>query len=150
MPRPTDEQVLERAPIELFRCVLNDPNFGTYGHRGQAQQGVDLCGKRNGDPSHHVGVQCKLKADGKKLTKAIIKDEVEKALTFEPALTEYFIITTAPDDAALQKYARTLELDINRKCGRSFSIQIWGWNTVEREAQKYPSALKAFMPDYTP
>lgn len=150
IPKPTDEQVLERAPIELFRCVLNDPNFGTYGHRGQAQQGVDLCGKRNGDPSRYVGVQCKLKADGKKLTNAIIKEEVEKALTFEPPITEYFIITTAPDDAKLQAYARTLELEISNKFERVLSIQIWGWNTVEREAQKHPSALKAFMPDYTP
>lgn len=149
IPKPNDEQVLERAPIELFRQFLNDPNVTTYGRRGQAQQGVDIYGKRDGDPSCYVGIQCKLKGDEKQLTESIIKEEVDKALTFEPILKEYIIITTAPDDAKLQKYARILELEIKEKTSRVLSIQIWGWGTLEREIQKYPTALDAFYPDYT-
>lgn len=150
IPKPTDEQVLERAPIELFRSVISDPNFGTYGRRGQRQQGVDLYGKRNGDPARYVGVQCKLKADEKELTEKIIREEVRQALSFEPPLVEYFILTTAPDDARLQKFARQLEVQIKAESGRILSIQVWGWNTLEREIQRFPNAINAFMPDYTP
>ena len=150
IPKPTDEQVLERAPLELFRCVLNDPNVSTHGRRGQAQQGVDIYGKRDGNPSRYVGIQCKLKSNDKALTEDIVRDEVNKALAFEPRLTEYFIITTAPDDAGLQKFARVLEAENQKKHGRTMSIQIWGWNTMEREIQRYPSALREFFPDFTP
>ncbi len=150
IPKPTDEQVLERAPLELFRCVLNDPNVSTHGRRGQAQQGVDIFGKRDGNPSRYVGIQCKLKSNDKALTEVIVREEVNKALAFEPSLTEYFIITTAPDDAVLQKLARVLEAEIQKEHKRTMSIQIWGWNTMEREIQRYPSALREFFPDYMP
>lgn len=149
IPKPSDEQVLERAPLVLFRCVINDPNVTTYGRRGQGQQGVDSIGKRDGDPSRYVGIQSKLKGDGKDLTEAIVKEEVDKALTFKPELQEYFIITTAPDDAKIQQYARELEVEIQTNTGRVLSIQIWGWGTMEREIQKHPTALKEFYPDYT-
>lgn len=149
IPKPNDEQVLERAPLVLFRCVLDDPNVTTYGRRGQGQQGVDIIGKRDGDPSRYVGIQSKLKGDGKELTKTIVKEEVDKALTFKPELQEYFIITTAPDDAKIQQYARELEVEIQTNMGRVLSIQIWGWGTMEREIQKHPTALKEFYPDYT-
>ncbi len=150
IPKPTDEQVLERAPLELFRCVLGDPNVTTYGRRGQSQQGVDLYGKRDRDPSQYVGIQCKLKSSDKPLTEKIVREEVTKALSFEPELSEYFIVTTAPDDAAIQKLARLLETEIKKQHGRTMSIQIWGWNTMEREIQRHPSALKEFIPDFTP
>lgn len=148
IPKPTDEQVLERAPIAFFREYLNDPNLNTYGRRGQGQQGVDLCGKRNGDPERFVGIQCKLKGADKELSEAVVREEVEKALTFSPALKEYFIITTAPDDAKLQQLARDLEVGIKTDTGRTMSIQVWGWDTLQREVQKYPEALKVFYPDY--
>ena len=150
IPKPIDEQVLERAPLELFRCVLNDPNVTTYGRRGQAQQGVDIYGKRDANPSHYVGVQCKLKSGDNVLTEKIVREEVDLALGFEPALVEYFILTTAPDDAKLQKLARILEVEIQQNHGRQLSIQIWGWNTLEREIQRHPTAIKEFYPDYTP
>lgn len=150
LPKPTDEQVLERAPLELFRCYLNDPNVNTYGRRGQAQQGVDIYGKRDGDSDKPVGIQCKLKSDDKELDEKIIREEVGKALTYEPRLVEYFIISTAPDDAKHQKLARVLEQEIKKASGRDISIQVWGWGTVSREAQRFEAALKAFWPDYTP
>lgn len=141
--------MLERAPIVLFRHILKDPNLKTYGRRGQRQQGVDLFGKRDGDPEKGVGIQCKLKSDIAKLTKKIVKDEVDLALTFKPPLKEYFIITTAPDDAEIEEYARELEVHIKKDVGRIMSIQVWGWNTMQREIQRYPEAVKAFWPDYT-
>ena len=149
IPKPTDEHVLERAPIELFRKLLNDPNTNTYGRRGQAQQGVDIVGKRDGNPEKFVGIQCKLKGHDKELTEEIVREEVTKALSFCPLLAEYFIISTAPDDAKLQKLARELELEIKSEHDRLISIQVWGWDSVQREIQRFPEAIKAFCPDYT-
>lgn len=96
IPKPADEQAFERASIVLWRCILRDPNVYRNGRRGQRQNGVDLVGIRHGDPAHFVGIQCKLKGDGHKLTDTEVRDEVDKALTFKPELREYFIVTTAP------------------------------------------------------
>lgn len=150
IPKPTDEQVLERGPVELFKKILSDPNTNTYGTRGNAQQGVDIVGKRDGDPERYVGIQCKLKKEDRFLTEKIVKDEVLEALAFEPELTEFFIITTAPDSAPIQKVARKLEVEIKEKHNRIMSIQVWGWDTLQREIQKYPDVTNIFLPDYTP
>ncbi|UWQ38469.1 hypothetical protein K3552_05525 [Leisingera aquaemixtae] len=148
--KPTDEQVLERGPVELFKRILSDPNTNTYGTRGNAQQGVDIVGKRDGDPEQYVGVQCKLKKEERVLTEKIVRDEVFEALKFEPELTEFFIITTAPDSASIQQVARKLEVEIKKKHNRMMSIQVWGWDTLQREIQKYSDVTKIFLPDYTP
>ena len=96
IPKPSDEQAFERASVVLWRCLLNDPNVSRNGRRGQRQNGVDIYGIRNSDPDHVVGIQCKLKSDGHCLTEKEIRGELKNALTFEPDLREYFIITTAP------------------------------------------------------
>ena len=150
IPKPTDEQVLERGPVELFKRVLSDPNTNTYGTRGNAQQGVDIVGKRDGDPERYVGIQCKLKKEERVLTEKIVRNEVAEALTFRPELTEFFIITTAPDSAPLQEVARKLEVEIKKVHKRLMSVQVWGWDTLQREIQKFPDVTKIFFPDYTP
>lgn len=150
IPKPTDEQVLERGPVELFKKILSDPNTNTYGTRGNAQQGVDIVGKRDGDPERYVGVQCKLKKEERVLTEKIVRDEVFEALTFKPELREFFIITTASDSAPIQRFARELEVEIKNTHKRQMSIQVWGWDTLQREIQKYPDVTKIFLPDYTP
>jgi tetratricopeptide (TPR) repeat protein len=147
IPKPADEQAFERASIVLWRGLLGDPNVQRNGRRGQRQNGVDLFGVRNGDPAHHVGIQCKLKSDGHVLTADEVRDEVRKALTFRPELREYFIITTAPDDVALQELARELAVEQKAK-GRSILIYVWGWNTLEERISENAAARKQFDPDY--
>ncbi|TDM75645.1 hypothetical protein CEE97_10960, partial [Lactobacillus crispatus] len=117
------------------------------GRRGQRQNGVDLFGVRNGDPTHQVGIQCKLKGDGHVLTADEVREEVRKALTFRPELREYFIITTAPDDVALQELVRELSLEQKAK-GRAILIYVWGWNTLEERISESAEARKQFDPDY--
>ena len=146
---PSDEQAFERTSIVLWRELLGDPNVQRVGRRGQRQNGVDLIGKRGEDPTRQVGVQCKLKGLGKELSENEVRNELKKALKFKPLLREYYIATTAPDDATLQELARTLELEINQG-GRSFTFQIWGWNTLEERITEYPKARKAFDPTYGP
>ena len=121
IPKPADEQAFERASVVLWRGLLQDLNVQRNGRRGQRQNGVALFGIRNGDPTYHVGIQCKLKSGGQVLTEAEVRDEVRKALTFKPALREYFITTTAPDDVALQELARELSAEQSTK-GRTILI----------------------------
>lgn len=149
IPKPSDEQAFERASIVLWRCLLDDPNVYRHGRRGQRQNGVDLVGIRNSDPTHLVGIQCKLKGADHFLTEKEVRDEVNKALTFRPDLREYFIITTAPDDVNLQQLVREFAVDLAAK-GRQLLIQVWGWNTLEERITEHAKALNAFDPDYGP
>ncbi len=67
-----------------------------------------------------------------------VREQVRKALTFQPPLREYFIITTAPDDVALQKLARELSVE-QRALGRSILIYVWSWNTLEERSARTQS-----------
>jgi cellulose synthase operon protein C len=147
IPKPSDEQAFERASMVLWRGLLKDPNVQRNGRRGQRQNGVDLFGVRNGDASHHVGIQCKLKGPGQLLTEDEVRGEIKKALTFKPKLREYFIITTVPDDVALQELARESAADLREK-GRTLLVYIWGWNTLEERISEDAAARKQFDPDY--
>lgn len=149
IPKPADEQAFERACVPLWRHILGDPNVQRIGRRGQAQAGVDLCGRRGRDANHSVGVQCKLKGPGGQLTENEIRIEVAKALGFTPPLKEFFIVTTAPDSAPLQALARQLTLD-QQGLGRDLEIHVWGWNTLEDRICENTEARQAFDPSFTP
>ena len=143
IPKPGDPQAFERACVVLWRCLLNDPNVQRNGRSGQRQAGVDLVGVRNKDPRHLVGVQCKLKGAGQKLTEREVRDEFREASTFRPALREFVIATTAPDDAGMQRLARELTVEAHDD-GWNVSVQIWGWNTLEERISEHPEAYQAF------
>lgn len=148
IPKPKNWQDFESRSCILFQCVLNDPTGITHGRGGQTQDGVDIYGRRGGSGVEWTGVQCKLKGDTEKLTEDELKREVAKAKKFRPALREYIVVTTAPDDVEIQRIARQITQQ-HEKDGL-FSVNVWGWQTVEREITQHPPALKAFHPDATP
>lgn len=149
IPKPADEQVFERQCIVLWRGLLGDPTVQRVGRRGQRQNGVDLVGRRGRIHDQLVGIQCKLKGPNSQLTDDEIRAEVKLALTFQPPLREYFIVTTAPDSAPLQALARRLT-DEQHAAGREIEIHIWGWGTLEENIADDPEARKAFDPSFTP
>ena len=156
IPKPSDEQAFERCMEVLWRLILRDSTAQRYGRRGQRQHGVDIVGRRDGVPEQIVGIQCKLKGEGKFLEEEEIRDEVKKALGFRPPLSEYVIVTTAPDDAQFQALALELsrsptkdrEKDLEEK--RDLKVSIFGWGSLEREILRYPEAVNAFDPSHTP
>ena len=150
IPKPSDEQAFERCMEILWRCILEDGNVKLHGRRGQSQRGVDLIGIRDGEPDQIVGVQCKLKGDGNTLGEAEVRAEVEKALTFEPLLSEYIIVTTAPDDANLDKLALELSISASKDRKINLKVQVLGWGSLEREIRRYPQALNAVDPSHSP
>jgi Restriction endonuclease len=142
--KPSNETEFEKHCVVLFKDVLNDPNLKRLGTRGQGQDGVDIIGNRDGDSARPVGIQCKLKSGNKKLTKREVKTEVEKALLYQPALTEYFIITTAKDDTRLDQLGQQLAQD-QEKAGRKIRIIIWGWDTLEERIDQYPGMSRSML-----
>lgn len=147
--KPENETEFEKNIGVLFRAILNDPNVQRLGRRGQGQRGIDLVGHRNGNAKAPVGIQCKLKGDKKKLTESEVKTEVRKALKYSPALTEYFIVTTALNDTNLTALAATLSKQQATK-GRKILIEIWGWGTLEDRINEHETAKQAFDPGFSP
>ena len=148
IPKPRDEQTFERCNEILWRCILGDETVQLHGRRGQKQYGVDLTGIRDDRPENLVGVQCRLKSEDQ-LTEVEIQAEVEKALTFSPPLSEYLIVTSAPDDGELQRLAHQLSISCSKSREKPLKIRILGWGSLEREIRRYPDALNAFDPSHT-
>lgn len=147
--KPANEQDFERKAVVLFREIVNDPNLKRYARRGQGQQGVDLIGKRDGNAKRPVGIQCKLKGPNKKLSEAEIRREVRSALKFKPSLSEYYIITTAPNDGSIEQLALRLQQEQAGR-GRQIQIEVWGWETLQDRISESEAASNAFDPGFSP
>lgn len=145
---PTDDKVFERNCVPLFAGLINDPNVKLLGTRGKRQFGLDLLGRRDRDPAQPVGIQCKLITRGGKISKTTIRAEVKQALTIQPPLTEYYIVTTATDEPALDLLAIELSQE-QADAGRKIDIQVWGWDTLQEKIREDARALAAFDPNYS-
>jgi tetratricopeptide (TPR) repeat protein len=113
----------------LWRRIWKDPNAQKNGRRGQEQHGVDVYGQPNGG-SAWAGVQCKGKDNyaDKKVTKEELRAEVEKAKSFQPALSQFILATTGPKDAAVEQLAR--ELTALQQAQGLFSVTVMGWEDI--------------------
>ena len=96
-----------------------------------------------------MGIQCKLKTDGQTLKEEEVRQEVEKALTFEPPLSEYFIVTTAPDDTKLHSLAVELSQTVSKGRENDLRISVFGWGSLEREINRHVAAQRAFDASHT-
>ena len=151
IPPPKNWQDFERHCRVLFECILKDPTTCLNGRHGQSQNGVDIWGRRGGSGGQYVGVQCKGKNSnlGKKVTESELRGEVEKARNFTPPILEFFLVTTAPDDAKIQEIARNITQE-NKVSNRPMDVTVWGWAELENRISQYAPAIQAFLPDSTP
>lgn len=149
-PPSKDWQAFGRHSRVLFEHSLGDPQTQTNGRPGQRQHGVDIYGRRKSNGAQ-VGIQCKGKDNdyGGTVTDAELRREVEKTKKFTPALDEFILVTTAPDDNAIQEAARRLEQEV-RAGGRQLKIAVCGWGRVQQEIAQHPAAINAFHPDASP
>lgn len=148
IPAPSQWQDFERKIKELFKLILGDPQGQLHGTSGQKQLGVDFFGYRNKDINQPVGVQCKEKSWKKKVTVANLRAEVKEAQKFTPTLSEFILVTTAPDDVKIQKEAREIEKELATS-GTPFRVTVWGWDTIQDEILKYKDQgmLKLWCPE---
>ncbi len=129
IPAISDENLFEDFCLDYWKKRLNDPNARRHGRRGQAQDGVDIYGRE--ESNEWIGVQCKVKARGTRLTEKECDIEISKALDFNPKFSEYYILTTAPRDAKLQEYIRMKD-DEHIKAKR-FRVFVMFWDDIEQE-----------------
>lgn len=133
---PKTWQQFEELCADLFAEELHLENLVRQGRAGQAQYAVDIFARgTNG----WVGIQCKRKSrwPERRVTKKQVDAEIEEARKFKPALSSFYIVTTAPDDAALQQHVRLIH-DENVRRGH-FEVQILGWNELCRRMALHPN-----------
>lgn len=135
----------EELCADVFQSQFGDSTLVHYGRGGQAQHGIDILA-RNG-AVYPIGLQCKKKAQWpvRKLTKADVTAAIAEASKFDPALKEFYILTTAPDDATVQAYVTTLNQQ--REAQGLFRVVVLGWGEIVRRAtQDLRVADKHFGP----
>jgi hypothetical protein len=75
--------------------------------------------------------------------------EVAEALKFRPKLRSFYILTTAPDDAKVQKHARMVT--VRHQAKGLFDVNVLGWSEIVRRATLHDSvADKHFGPGGAP
>jgi hypothetical protein len=146
-PAPSDWQAFERMCHALWTHIWEDPNTQMNGRSGQAQYGVDVYGTAKG-ADRISGVQCKGKdgSYGSKATEKELRREVEKAKRFQPPLETFIFATTSPNDAELQRVARSITEE-HRKAGL-FAVQVLGWGEICLRLARYQSLLHQFFPQF--
>ncbi len=149
IPRSKLWQDFEKGSALLWRRILDDPSIHRFGKNGQAQHGMDMYGYRDGDTAKIVGVQCKCKGQGAKASEKELRADFEKALKYEPRLTEYFFTTTADDDASLSTVAAKLTEE-QRVLGRTIVVRAWGWDTLEDQISAHSDVALMFDPNHSP
>jgi len=129
IPPPANWQDFEALCCDLWRAIWKDPNTERNGRQGQSQHGVDISGRPEQGNSW-AGVQCKGKDNyaNKKLTGKEVEDEVEKAKSFQPKLSQFIIATTGLKDTKVEELARKIT-EKHLKNGL-FSVHIWGWRDI--------------------
>jgi len=143
----TDAAKFEDLCLALWRRILSDPHAQFVGRKGQAQQGVDIIGRKDGT-LNWVGVQCKVRSGGE-LSEADVLDDAEKAKQFNPRLSELFFATTAPRDTKIKAVARELTVK-NVKAG-GFPVTIYSWDDIQNELGNLHSAHPLHIfPEFPP
>lgn len=83
---------------------------------------------RNKCTSEWIGVQCKVKANGK-ITKKKIEREINLAKGSNPQLESFYFYITDKRDAKIQEYIR--EKSVESILADLFDIQIYFWGDIE-------------------
>ena len=142
LPPPTSWQEFEELLFDVA-FDLYGPDTHKHGREGQKQAGVDVYSRLS---MGWIGIQAKGRESWppQKLTEITLRDEVEKAKLFEPALDEFVLATTARNDVHLQRIARLLTEE-HRSQGL-FPVQVWGWDDIKERATRCPATLAKHWP----
>ncbi len=141
LPPIKDDVMFEKFVLMLWESRHPDSTATMVGRSGQAQSGLDvLVRTRTGKL---IGIQCKAV---KQLTEKMLVDEVNKALTFEPTLHQFVLVTTAPHDAVMVSAAQRLSEQHSER--DLFSVAVFGWEELQRLAEAHADVVRHFYPEY--
>lgn len=140
-PQPKSWDEFEDICADMLKKLWRDPYIVRNGRSGQKQNGVDIYGcpeHLGGRVSGKVtGVQCK---NTHELGEGTVDDEVTAAKGFQPPLSEYLILTTAPRDANVQKHVRSGSWP--------FHVHIMWWDDICLELSGHDDLLKKHFPGW--
>lgn len=143
IPKPKDWQAFQRNCVHLFRAELNDHHAKEYGRGGQNQNGIDILARRDGDPDHYVGVQCR--NVGKPLRQPQILKDARATLKLKADLKELIFATTAPDDTKSSDAALEVERTLRAE-GHDLRVEVYGWGQLQNLIVLHDVAYAAFHP----
>ncbi|GAB4312689.1 MAG: tetratricopeptide repeat protein [Methanobacteriaceae archaeon] len=141
LPPPATWQEFEIICRDLWEKIWNDSNTKRNGRQGQSQNGVDIYGRPN-KGNKWAGVQCKGKDNYSKniLTEEELENEVKKAKSFEPAISEFIVTTTGPKDQKIEKLAR--KITNAHLTNNLFSVDVWGWEDIVNKLAEYSELIR--------
>lgn len=142
LPTPTSWNEFEEITLDALKMKWDNPNLQRHGRTGQAQAGVDIYGSDY--LNFLAGVQCK-KYDIELKLKTI-EEEIINAEKFVPPLEVFFIATTQPTDAKLQKEVRIISK--KRKDAGRFPVGIFFWNDIVQELLTNEIIFKKHFPQF--
>ncbi len=141
LPPIKDEVMFEKFAAMLWEKRHSGSTVTMMGRRGQAQNGLDVVvTTRIGKV---IGLQCKAV---RQLTEKMLTDEVAKALTFEPTIEQFVLVTTAPHDAAMVTAAQRLSEEHSER--DLFTVAVFGWEDLQRLAEPHPEVVHQFFPEF--
>lgn len=143
IPKPKNWQDFQRGCVVLFQAELKDPHAQEYGRHGQKQRGIDVLGRRNGDPTRLVGVQCRRYVEPLKYAD-MLKD-CREALQIKAGLKEIIFATTAPSDTKATDAVLEVER-VLRSEGHDLTVALYSWSDLELKICQHPPALAFFFP----
>jgi tetratricopeptide (TPR) repeat protein len=143
-------EAFEDLCLDLYREVWSDPSAQKNGRAGQAQAGTDVYGQPDYAAGKWHGVQCKGKDtyNQGEVTETELRNEVEKAKTFKPALSDWILATTAKKDAKIEEVARLIS-EQHAATGL-FSVHVLGWEDLQSLIGNYPGVIDKHSPDQGP
>lgn len=144
---PKSWEEFEDLNLSLWKRIWGDSTAQKNGRSGQPQHGTDVWGKKEGA---WRGVQCKKKGydDRVGVTKEELAEEVAKARKFEPKLSHWCLVTTAPKDARIEEEARATS-EGHAKAGL-FEVRVLGWEDLVHLIGDYDEVIDKHFPDAAP
>ena len=92
----------------------------------------------------HTDSQCKHHDREKTIPPKEIQDEVDKALTFDPPLERYAILTTAK--ATVHDHNMALAINNAHRKKGLFIVELFAWSDIEELLDEYPDIAKMLTP----
>lgn len=145
---PRNWDFFEELTRALFAAIYANPLAKKNGRRGQPQHGVDVYVERAEEPGSWIGIQCKGKEQnyGAKATAREFDAELAKAERFQPGLSLWIFVTTAPDDAELQEHAR--KVSTARSAKGLFAVDILGWDALVALIAEHQPVMREFYSEH--
>ena len=137
-PPPKTWDEFERLLLAAVRLRFASESFQPQARKGERQDGVDLQGTDG--QGRRIGIQARHTFAG--MNDTTIREEVARAESVSPALTQLYIATAAKRDASL--LAATRLLSRHRAADRKFTVDILFWEDIARAlATQAPAASAA-------